>query len=57
MAIYLSPAIGTDIIGSSISDTLVKSSVLWNDRSTYFVFFSYAIDSSAYNFTVDIQVS
>lgn len=57
MAIYLSPVIGSKIVGWSISDKIIESDIIWNRRNTYFVFVGYALDDSPYKFSVDVAVS
>lgn len=54
MAFYLSPALGTEIFEWSISEAVVRSVYQWNGRSTYYIFFSYAVDTSAYRFSIDL---
>lgn len=55
MAIFLSPSHESEVINWSFADEIVPNGFGWDNRITYFIFFAYAIDNSAYDFFVDIR--
>lgn len=57
MGILISPMHGTSIQYWSFNQGIIPSQFNFNGRETFFVYFAYAVDSSAYSFFVDIEVN
>lgn len=57
MGIFISPMHGSSIQQWSFYQDIHPSNFNLDGRETYFVYFAYSVDSSAYNFFVDIKVN
>lgn len=57
MGIFISPMHGSSIQQWSFNQNITPSKFNFDGRETFFVYFAYSVDSSAYSFFIDIEVN
>lgn len=57
LGIMFSPVKGVELENWSLSSKPLVANAPWNNRKTYFIFYSYAADMVPFNLTLDLRVS